>query len=209
MKQILRLPLLLTALSIFLLFSCKKGDPGPAGPAGTNGTNGTNGATGPTGATGATGPTGATGATGSANVIYSAWVSTNPWNASTTSNGSGKNTFYFDWSTTQVTQDILDKGVVLVYAKLYSDPDGIGSIKQLPTSYYNGGSTNQVYNFSTALSFNKIRVICDVVPLGSPSTSNQVRYIIIPGAVAGARTASYDYTKMSYEDVCKLFNITQ
>lgn len=162
------------ALLITAFTACKKGDVGPAGPP------------------------------GSANVIYSAWMKTNPWTPSTTSTGSGKATYYFDITAPKVTQSIIDSGTVLLYAKFIGDPDGAGIAKLLPSTYYNLGAATTQYNFQHGLFLNKIRVICDVVPAGTPSTSNDVRYIIIPGGVPASGRMD-----MSYEAVCARYNIPQ
>ncbi|MFT3825521.1 MAG: hypothetical protein QM731_16500 [Chitinophagaceae bacterium] len=160
--------------------ACKKGDTGPQGPKGT------------------------------ANVIYSNWVATNPWVASTTSTGSGKVTYYFDITAQTVTQSIIDSGTVLVYAKFLADPDGGGIAKLLPSTYYNLGSANSQYHFQHGLFVSKIRIICDIIPAGTPSTSNMVRYVVIPaGQLATGRLMKPDYSKMTYSEVCSMYNIPE
>ena len=150
------------------------------------------------------------GDTGTANVIYSNWVATTPWVASTTSTGSGKSTFYFDLTASTVTQSIIDNGTVLVYAKFFSDPDGAGIAKLLPSTYYNGGGTATQYHFQYGLFVSKIRIICDVIPGGTPSTSNMVRYIVIPGGqLTTGRMMKPDFTKMSYSEVCSMYNLPE
>lgn len=151
-----------------------------------------------------TGPVGPKGDAGTANVIYSDWVNTNPWQTSTTSTGDGKSTFYFDIPNSQLSQDQLDKASVMVYAKFINDPDGTDAVKGLPSIYYNlGGATTQ-YRFQYALSLTGIRVICDVLPAGSPSANNKVRYVIIPGGVAAGAVVKTDN---SYEAICARYNI--
>jgi len=145
---------------------------------------------------------GDTGPAGTANVIYSPWMKTNPWTASATSTGSGKSTFYFDITAPQVTQAIVDSGTVLVYAKFVSDPDGAGIAKLLPSVYYNLGGASTQYRFQYGVFLNKVRVICDIIPAGTVSTDNDVRYIIIPGGVPVSGRMD-----MSYEAVCARYNI--
>lgn len=187
MKKLIK-SIYLVAISCLLIFTgCKKGDDGPAG------------------ATGPVGPAGPAGPVGTANIIYSSWMDTNPWTNSTTSLGAGKKTYYFDIAAPKITADIIDKGTVLVYVKFISDPDGVGIAKLLPSIYYNIGGADIQYRFQYGLFLNKIRVICDIIPNGLPSSNNKIRYIIIPGGVPNARTA--DYTKMSYSEVCQLYNI--
>lgn len=170
--------------STLLMTACKKGDTGPAGAAGPAGT---------------------------ANVIYSPWMATTPWVGSTTSTGTGKATYYFNIAATGVTQSILDNGTVLVYAKFIGDPDTNGIVKQLPSTYYNLGGASTEYRFQTGLTLGKIKVICDIIPTGVPSTSNQVRYVIIPGGTATTAKlpAPPDYSKMSYREVCSLYHIPE
>lgn len=173
--------LLLLAIIILLAAACKKGDAGPAG------------AKGETGAQGPKGDKGDKGDAGTANVTYSAWIKTASWIASATSTGWGKNTYYFDIANTKITQDIIDKGTVLVYAKFVADPDGSGIAKLLPSTYYNLGGAGTQYNFQTGLFLNKLRIICDVLPAGIPSTSNEVRYVIIPGGIKATALNPNDY----------------
>ncbi len=193
MKKIFSFAVFSAITCMLLMSSCRKGDTGPAGPAGPAGSNGV------------------AGPTGSANVIYSNWIMTGNWVKSTTSNGSGKATFYFDVASSDLTQDILDKGTVLVYAVFYNDPDGSGIVKLLPSIYYDGGGAGFQYRFQYGLFLNKVRIICDVVPFGTPATSNKVRVVIIPGGVSGVITGRSatppDYSKLSYEQVCQMYNI--
>lgn len=113
-------------------------------------------------------------------IVSSAWKNSSTWIASTTSTGTGKNTFYFDMDAPDVTQEIVDNGTVLVYAKFTADPDGANQVKLLPSIYYNLGGASTQYRFQHSISVGKIRVICDVIPAGAPSNSNQFRYVILP-----------------------------
>lgn len=183
------------ALLMVFFTACKKGDTGPKGDAGAQGNPGTAGAAGPK---------------GTANIIYSTWVNTNPWVASTTSIGAGKKTSYFDITANQLTQGIIDSGTVLVYAKFVAETNGDGIAKMLPSIFYDGGSANIQFRFQFGLLLNKVRVIADVLPSGTPSPNNQVRYIIIPGGVpVSGRMLKPDFAKMSYEEVCRLYNIPE
>ncbi len=182
-KHVLFRACLVTTSALVLFLACKKGDTGPAGAAGPK---------------------------GSANVIYSTWKTTNPWVASTTSIGTGKNTYYFDITAPELTQPVIDSGTVLMYAKFVADPDGTGIIKALPSTYYNLGGASTQYNFQYGLLVGKVRLICDVIPAGTPSATNQARYIIIPGgAPATGRAIRPDYSKMSYSEVCTLLGIPE
>lgn len=161
--------------------ACKKGDPGLTGPAGP------------------AGPTGATGATGSANVIYSPW-------ATLTFAGSGSS-----WSAKitapQVSQDIMDKGIVKTYFKFGS------AIYE--GSYHNQASNAGIYQFLTVGFINLVANFDATYPW---------RYVIIPGGIPSGRTSTpadpdtfqlqdgstisrTALDKMSYEEVCKRFSI--
>lgn len=148
---------------------------------------------------------GKTGPAGTANVQFSPWIPSNPWVRSTTSIDPGKQTYYFDIDAPKVTQAILDSGLVVVYAKWVSDPDGAGIVKQLPNIYYNVGGAATQYRFQTGLFLGKIRVICDVVPSGFPANNNSIRYLVIPGGVPTGRRAGPDFD--NYEEVCRFYDL--
>lgn len=153
------------------------------------------------------GDTGPSGADGNANVIYSEWQATNPWVPSTSSTGTGKSTFYYDMPAPALSQGVIDSGTVLVYAKFVSDPDGAGMVKALPSTYYNLGGASTQYRFQYGLMLNKIRVICDVLPSGSPAATNEVRYVIIPAGTATMRLS--DPRSMSYRELCAAYSIPE
>ncbi|ASU33112.1 hypothetical protein [Mucilaginibacter xinganensis] len=107
--------------AVMLLASCiKGGNVGPAGPAGGTGQVGPQGNTGPAGATGAagsqgsTGSAGATGAQGATNAYYSDWITP----ATSTSDFDPNyliSWYQWDVPAPAITQDVIDKGLVLVY----------------------------------------------------------------------------------------------
>ncbi len=168
MKNLTQSLRFLVAILFVFAWSCKQGDVGPKGDTG---------ATGAAGAAGATGPAGATGATGTANVIYSDW-------ANVTFTGSGTS-----WSgkitAPKITQDILDKGVVLTYFKFGT---------QVYSGEYQNGTAG-IYVFTTLGTIN----------LQSTFAANYPwRYVIIPGGV-GARLQNLK--SMSYEEVKAMYNL--
>jgi len=183
------------------------GDDGEDGADGTDGSDGTDGADGEDGADGAdgaTGPQGPKGDTGTANVIYSDWFSPSSWI------GSGSKYAYFDKSASDIKQSIIDKGVILAYVKLAGDG---GVMRPLPTL----SSSTAMWNYLIP-SVGKIRF--DVRKTSgatiSPSTSNEFRYIIIPGGksvginiITAKGLTESDLRKMSYEEVAELFNISE
>ncbi|MFT3936958.1 MAG: collagen-like protein [Chitinophagaceae bacterium] len=170
---------------IFLLNSCKKGDPGPAGATGPAG---------PTGATGVAGPT------GTANVIYSNW-------ANLTFSGSGTN-----WGASitapGVTQAILDKGVVKTYFQ-YGSSVYDGNYNNAATShsiyqYLYVGYINFIATFNASYPWRYV-----IIPGGvaggrlSGSNSDTDTFILADGSTMSR--AALD--TMSYENVCSRFNI--
>jgi hypothetical protein len=171
---------------VFSVVGCQKGGTGPAGA---------------TGATGPAGPAGVAGPTGTANVIYSSWAtvtfagSSTSWSASITAPG--------------VTQAILDQGVVKTYFQFGSTVYD-GNYNNIPTGH-------AIYQYLIVGSIDLAATFNATYPW---------RYVIIPGGVAGGRTGGgvnadtfvfqdgstmlkSDLDKMSYEDVCKRFNIPQ
>jgi len=136
MIKLLRLVLLVFVVCSVSIYSCKKGPQGdkgdtgapgangavgatgPAGPQGANGNTGATGATGPAGPAGPTGATGATGATGPAGPAGP----TGPQGPSGTqvdsyllSNQTVNLTGNTRFLIAAITQDVVDKGMVLVY----------------------------------------------------------------------------------------------
>jgi hypothetical protein len=209
MKKINIMFSLLTAAALLLSSCGKNGAPGPQGPAGPTGptgpagTNGTNGTTGPTGATGATG------ATGTANVMYSAWITPASYTKDTVFSTYH---FYANIAASGITQDVLDKGTVIVYGKL----DGYTStiwpsdqVSPLPIVVtYMEGSTVYTDTWSSLVTLGNVRI--DFVDnnnlYGGISNAHQFRYVIIPGAVLTAALRQHLNLK-DYSQVKAAFNL--
>lgn len=205
---------------VFIAASCTKDGPqgpvGPQGPQGIGGVPGPTGNTGPAGPAGPTGPQGPAGATGpqgpagTANVIYSAW-----FNTTTLTWADSVHAVYGVISKANraapgVTTAVMDNGVVLSYYRSAT----VGTA-MLPFTYPN---LAQIQELSFILKQGTMTYfVADltdmnaslIVPVG------ELRYVIIPGSVAGGRMMSgpaVGYTveqlkKMSYADIAKLFNI--
>ena len=118
MTKLLRYVLLIGMICTISIYSCKKGPQGDKGDTGATGTPGAIGATGPggpqgangnTGATGASGATGATGAPGAPGADGTTVQSFLLTNRSVSLVGNTR------FLIPAITQDIVDKGVVLVY----------------------------------------------------------------------------------------------
>lgn len=217
MRKFRLLSLLALAIT-FLAVSCtKEGPEGPAGatgPQGPQGSTGATGATGPTGPQGPAGPTGPQGPPGSANVIYSAWTNEGPWADSVMASIPG-NAKRMLTTAPSLNQPILDQGVILAYIRWTVSGNNPTA---LPTHYFNGQSIE--IGFQPALNkmiyyFFYPNAPGTVPPFTGLGSGAQLRYVLIPGAVAGGRLAGVGGTSytpdqvraMSYEQVCQAFNI--
>lgn len=200
---------------VFIAASCTK--EGPQGPVGPQGPMGTGGGIGPAGATGATGPAGPTGPqgpagatgpqgpAGTANVIYSAWFNTTSltWADST----------HTDFGTISrgnraapgVTTAVMDNGVVLSYYR-----SAAAGTTVLPYVYPN---LIQIQQLNSILKAGTITYfVGDMTDMNASGIvpAGELRYVIIPGSVAGGRVAGYtmeQFKKMSYAQVASIFNI--
>ncbi len=166
-------------LSVFFLASVliacapKDGDPGPAGPEGEQGE------------------------TGTANVIYSEWIESQ-YPDNITSVGSS-----FSVDARHVTEEIIDKGLVLGFAKntplsgapiIYQLPIILNSNQYLVRVVKTGEVTFSVGNINSN-------------PVGT-TPFKEYRYIIIPGGIpASSARISADFSTMSFDEITDYFNI--
>ena len=200
MKKINNLFLMLAAAALLLSSCGKNGDPGPQGPAGP---------TGAAGATGPAGPTGATGATGSANVIYSAWVTPSTYTKDTVFSTFH---FYTDIAATKITQNILDKGTVIVYGKLDGYTTTIwptDQVSALPIVVtYTEGATVYTDTWSSLVTLGNVRIdfVDNMNLYNGILNAHQFRYVIIPGAVLTAAIKNHVNLK-DYGQVRAAFNL--
>ncbi|HWK05774.1 MAG TPA: hypothetical protein VNS58_19170 [Puia sp.] len=217
-RSILSQLFLLSLFTLLLFSSCKKGDTGPAGA---------------TGAAGATGSAGPTGATGSANVIYSAWFTPATYVKDTVFGTYG---FIYDKATTDITQPVLDSGVVLVYGKLDGYitsvwPTAQVAVLPINITYMIGSSPNiDTWSALATLGNLRIQLQSSLNAYDLISTLHQFRYIIIPGGTKSAvasvkpgistangiqldavnvRKVLNNYQEMSYAEVCQLLKIPE
>lgn len=107
-NAILKTKYVLLALVIAFTFSCS--EDGAVGPQGTSGQNGTDGTD------GTNGTDGTDGQDGNANVISSDWFTPSSYTLST--GFGGIKLLDHDQAAPEITQEIIDNGVVLVYGKL-------------------------------------------------------------------------------------------
>jgi hypothetical protein len=209
----------LCGMAILLAFACKKEDnlgPKGIGSLGTPGT-GTPGAAINAGINGNDGTDGTDGSDGTA-VYYSDWYSPghvasppagnggSPGNPVPNGNPSLPAAFAQSHSFTvtapRVTQDILDKGVVLAYCRLHNE--GTYTRPLATTVLVN----NYLHIFNYGLSPGKVHFTQFVDdPMGIPSmdSRNKFRYVVIPPTKS--LRLSKPLKDMTYEEVCDLFGI--
>ena len=163
-------------------------------------------------AKGDTGPTGPRGPTGSANVVYSDWCSPATWNLETEF---GITQRTYSMGTTSLTQEIIDRGVVMVYMRFI----GLApEIVQLPFLIPDVGY--QAYFRAQADSVKVVYCVA-AAPASTPNimpSDNQVRYVLIPGgavaATAQANASTYarevaGLKSMSYSEVCRKYGVPE
>ena len=160
------------------------GDTGPAGPEGPHGSRGPGGPQGPTGPTGPAGPAGPQGAPGAQGPPGPQGPAGPQGPPGTTtvlvnldygftlrSNGTGDQV----WSVPQVTQSVIDNGVVIGYIQLGS----AGTWTPLPHVFVNG-----TFSHTMLLTFGLGTVKLEArdvpaPPLGSTSYSGKLRLVIL------------------------------
>lgn len=158
-------------IGIFALLTSCEGPEGPAGPAGPAG---------PQGLAGTTGAQGPAGQNGNANVIASSWI-TNVWTVA--SNGMRR---HDNIPAPEITQNILDKAVILIYWRPSSTTE---TAKLIPCPIYNTGVN--VFTIDGIFLIGFISVFTDFprapattgIEVGFPNS--QVRYVIIPPSTNG------------------------
>lgn len=147
------------------------------------------------------GAVGPAGPAGTANVIYSNWASAPSATAATIDGTNGNTTSI---AVSQLSQDILDKGTVLVYGKFST------TVFPLPYVSNAGGSANTLTFFPELNNIKLFRFKHDGSGGVSIPTSLQFRYILIPGGVlTSAKTNQPNYKVMSYSEVCQQLNIPE
>lgn len=222
MRKFRLLSLLALAITFIAVSCTKEGPEGPAGATGPQGPTGNTGATGATGPLGPQGPAGPVGPPGTANVIYSSWATVN---ALVAANGAIIDSAFTDYGTCKrffriapsLTQGVLDNGLVLSYWRVGAPPSQIYST--LPYQFPVGAQIYYLGALATVqASVGKIFYFTSIFGTNTgwtPNGSGESRYVIIPGSVAGGRSAGVggtNYTPdqvkaMSYEQVCQTFNI--
>jgi len=136
-----------------------------------------------------------------ATVYYSQWITPTAWLGT-----SGD--WYFDVNAPDLTEEIVENGVILAYVWLAGDIYDATAVRPLPAFAIGA-------NWSFLISeYERIEFTCDMIskPL---TTGNNFRFIAIPGNVETLKSASLknkseqELRSMSYKDVCKYLNIPE
>lgn len=136
-----------------------------------------------------------------ATVYYSQWITPTAWMGT-----SGD--WYFDVNAPDLTEDIVENGVILAYVWLAGDIYDATAVRPLPA--YAVGA-----NWSFLISeYESIEFTSDMI--SKPLTAgNHFRFIAIPGNVETLKSASLksvsetELRSMTYKEVCKLYNIPE
>jgi len=179
------------------------GPQGAAGPTGVTGAQGSPGVPGNPGSSGATGSAGATGAQGlqgvpgAVNVLASAWVTAKAvdWRSD-----NDPQYFYLGFDEKNVTQSLLDKGLVMAY---YRDPNQKTVVLSLPsvTDRLSIGYFLQFVNNKGTVNFDLTYFKPRTIPI---DFDLEFRWVIVPSS-QGGRLKAIDWK--NYEEVRRELNL--
>jgi hypothetical protein len=147
---------------------------------------------------GAPGPAGQDGQ--NATVFYSEWFSPSDW-----SGNSGD--WYFDANAPDLTENIVENGVILAYIWLDGDLYDATSVRPLPDYALGANWSFLIHQYGS------IEFTSDMN--SKPLTSHKFRFIAIPGTIPALKSATMkdksveELRNLSYKEVCKLFNIPE
>jgi hypothetical protein len=195
---------------LLVMINCE----GPEGPTGPEGPQGEQGPVGPAGPEGPPGEDGEDGEDGNANVLYSDWFTpTHDGGGWEQVEGFGDMlTIYFDYSTADISQEILDTGTILVYGNLRGynnsiwDDDEISSLP-ITVMYTIGGVTN-IDNWDFRATPGNLRMTIqnseNTYTANTISVSHRFRYVIIP-ANTPAKVNQPDFS--NYHETMEFYGI--
>ena len=149
---------------------------------------------------------GDTGPAGSANVIYSEWFTPDKYIKDTVFSTWG---FKYNKAAPEITQDILDNGVVLTYGKLLGYSTLIwptNEISQLPitvTYLSSGVQQEDIWTAYASAGNLRIRFTNDHNYWTSIATTHQFRYVIIPGG----KKNTVGLAGKPYKDISRMYNL--
>jgi hypothetical protein len=136
-----------------------------------------------------------------ATVYYSEWFTPSSWLGT-----SGD--WYFNASAPDLTQDIVESGVILAYVWLGGDIYDGTAVRPLPAYAVDTNWSFLIHQYGS------IEFTSDMVSKPG-TTGNRFRFIAIPGTLPTLKSASLkgktiqDLKSMPYLEVCKLLNIPQ
>jgi len=136
-----------------------------------------------------------------ATVYYSEWITPSGWLGTT-------GDWYFDAAAPDLTENIVEKGVVLAYVWLGGDLYDATSVRPLPAYAVDANWSFLIHQYGSI----EFTTDMSLKPL---TTGNRFRFIAIPGNTVTLKSASLknvsgtDLRSMSYKDVCKLLNIPE
>jgi len=145
------------------------------------------------------GTVGPQGLDGQANIIYSQWYTPTAWNGET-------GDWYFDVTSADIDEDIVERGIILAYMSL---PNDIYNKAVRPMPAYAIGCN---WDFLIP-DYGKIEFTSD--SQNAPGTDGYYfRFVFIPPGTQLKSTRPVGYTKeellqMPYSDVCKLLGIPE
>gem|GEM_PF-661096 len=153
------------------------------------------------------GKDGAQGPPGTANVIYSSWFSSGGAWDTTTAPPYGAYAL-FNKAAQQITQAVMDSGVVLAYMKGDPTTGLMNEVFPLPYSVGVGYGFTDIWDFVLNAPGN-IRFLYKSDNPWTPAELGSIsfRYIIIPGGTPGGRMLNP--RKMTYEEVCEAYGIPE
>lgn len=136
-----------------------------------------------------------------ATVYYSQWITPSAWLGT-----SGD--WYFDVNAPDLTEDIVENGVILAYVWLAGDIYDATSVRPLPAYAVDANWSFLIHQYES------IEFTSDMIskPL---TTGNKFRFIAIPGNIETLKSASIksinepELKKMTYKEVCKFLNISE
>jgi hypothetical protein len=136
-----------------------------------------------------------------ATVYYSEWFTPSAWSGT-----SGD--WYFDASAPDLTQDMVENGIILAYVWLAGDLYDASSVRPLPAYAVGANWSFLVHQYGS------IEFTSDMT-LKPGTTGNRFRFIAVPGTIPALKSASLkgksiqDLKNMSYNEVCKYLNIPE
>jgi hypothetical protein len=157
MKKLKLLAIAFLGIAFVSIVSCKKGDTGPAGPAG---------------------------AAGPDSVIHSTWI---PLSMTLQVDANNDSSYTQSITALNITQEIIDSGVVLSYIENLFVNDG--SI--VDVSDYGGGYLDVTYNVG----------VINITSYFGDLSGAYYRYVIIPGSILATNSVLKGYTKQQLKSV--------